>query len=72
MNYFHELPLIVSQNCKEMKQWLEPFVLFSKLWNKCRVRLLQVDQFFIFLKIRVGDKKGKKGGRSFMRQKQNH
>lgn len=55
-----------------MKQWLEPFVRFSKLWNKCRVRLLQVDQFFIFLKIRVGDKKGKKGGRSFMRQKQNH
>ena len=42
-----------------MKQWLEPFVRFSKLWNKCRVRLLQMDQFlFLTLKevvIRLAD-----------------
>ena len=40
-----------------MKQWREPFVRFSKLWNKCRVRLLQMDQFLFYLKIRIGDKK---------------
>ena len=41
-----------------MKQWLEPFVRrVSKLWNKCRVRLLQIDQSLFYLKIRIGDKK---------------
>ena len=40
-----------------MKQWLEPFVRFPKLWKKCRVRLLQMDQFLFYLKIRIGDKK---------------